>query len=44
MSPPPLDYDPFESLRRNSFSDDEFKNCFRYYDSQKYVVFSFQSH
>ncbi|CAF3358607.1 unnamed protein product [Rotaria socialis] len=35
MSPPPVDYDPFDSLRKNHFSDEEFKKCFRYFDSNK---------
>jgi hypothetical protein len=35
MSPPPYDDDPFDSLRRNHFSDEEYERCFRYFDSQK---------
>jgi hypothetical protein len=35
MSPPPYDYDPFDSLRQNGFSDEEYEHCFRYFDSQK---------
>jgi len=39
MSPPPYDYDPFDSLRRSGFSDEEYERCFRYFDSQKYIYF-----
>jgi nicotinamidase-related amidase len=35
MSPPPHDYDPFDSLRRGAFSDEEYQRCFRHFDSQK---------
>lgn len=36
MSPaPPSDYDPFDSLKRNNFSDEEFQRCFQYFDSSK---------
>ncbi len=35
MSPPPHDYDPFDSLRRGKFSDEEYQRCFRHFDSQK---------
>lgn len=33
--PPPQDYDPFDSLRRSKFSDEEYERCFRYFDQQK---------
>jgi hypothetical protein len=35
MSPPLYDYDPFDSLRRSHFADEEYEHCFRYFDSQK---------
>jgi hypothetical protein len=37
ISPPPFDYDPFNSLREKDFSDEEFQRCFRHFDSQKFV-------
>ncbi|CAF0730956.1 unnamed protein product [Adineta steineri] len=32
-SPPPFSYDPFDSLRKNNFSNEEFERCFKYFDS-----------
>jgi hypothetical protein len=37
-SPPPFNHDPFDSLRKNNFSDEEFERCFRFFDSHKYGV------
>ncbi|CAF0905679.1 unnamed protein product [Adineta ricciae] len=31
----PFGYDPFVSLSKNNFSDEEFERCFRYFDSLK---------
>ena len=33
----PFGYDPFVSLSKNNFSNEEFERCFRYFDSLKYV-------
>ncbi|CAF3331990.1 unnamed protein product [Rotaria socialis] len=35
MPPTPDDNDPFTSLRRSNFSDEEYENCFKYFDFQK---------
>ncbi|CAF2409168.1 unnamed protein product [Rotaria sp. Silwood2] len=35
MPSTPDDNNPFDSLRRSNFSDEEYENCFRYFDFQR---------